>query len=175
MPTPLESLRTACTGLSRVLLSLGRGEGWAPTGCTGWAVVDLGHQLLQDARRALVALAAPAGGPADTTAAVLAVLAAAGAGRRGRALGDPGRGQPARRLRRGAAQPRRGRVLSLLSTLTVEAAVHHLDLVAHLDRPGPAAGPLAEVRRVLEGLLGQPLPGGWDDATRPAAAPAASR
>ena len=53
----------------------------------------------------------------------------------------------------------------LLSTLVVEAAVHHLDLVAHLDRPGPSAAPLAEVRRVLEGLLGAPLPGAWGDAT----------
>ena len=61
-----------------------------------------------------------------------------------------------------------GRVLTvadLLSTLTVEAAVHHLDLVLRLDRPGPAAGPLAEVRRVLEGLLGRAAAGGWDDAT----------
>ena len=57
------------------------------------------------------------------------------------------------------------RVLPLLSTLTVEAAVHHLDLVVHLDRPGPAAEPLAEVRRVLEGLLGQALPSSWDDVT----------
>ena len=35
-----------------------------------------------------------------------------------------------------------GRVLTVadfLSTLTVEAAVHHLDLVVRLDRPGPAA------------------------------------
>jgi hypothetical protein len=37
-------------------------------------------------------------------------------------------------------------VADLLSTLTVEAAVHHLDLVLRLDRPGPAAAPLAEVR-----------------------------
>jgi hypothetical protein len=57
------------------------------------------------------------------------------------------------------------RVLLLLSTLTVEAAVHHLDLVARLDRPGPAPEALAEVRRVLEGLLGGPLPVRWDDAT----------
>jgi hypothetical protein len=61
-----------------------------------------------------------------------------------------------------------GRVLTvadLLSTLTVEAAVHHLDLVLRLNRPGPSAEPLAEVRRVLEGLLGGPLPRRWDDAT----------
>jgi hypothetical protein len=56
-------------------------------------------------------------------------------------------------------------VADLLSTLAVEATVHHLDLVAHLDRPGPAAGPLAEVRRVLEALLGRPLPADWDDTT----------
>ena len=52
-----------------------------------------------------------------------------------------------------------------LSTLTVEAAVHHLDLVLRLDRPGPAAGALAEVRRVLEGLAGSALPSRWDDVT----------
>jgi hypothetical protein len=57
------------------------------------------------------------------------------------------------------------RVDDLLSTLAVEAAVHHLDLVAHLDRPGPPPGALGEVRRVLEELLGRPLPAGWDDAT----------
>jgi hypothetical protein len=32
-------------------------------------------------------------------------------------------------------------------------------------RPGPAAAPLAEVRRVLEGLLGRPLVAGRDDVT----------
>ena len=53
----------------------------------------------------------------------------------------------------------------LLSTLAVEAAVHHLDLVVRLDRPGPSPEALAEVRRVLEGLLGGPLPDGWDDGT----------
>ena len=31
--------------------------------------------------------------------------------------------------------------------------------------PGPVAAPLAEVRRVLAGLLGRPLPAGWDDVT----------
>jgi len=61
-----------------------------------------------------------------------------------------------------------GRVLTVadfLSTLVVEAAVHHLDLVVRLARPGPAAEPLAEVRRVLAGLLGAPLPDRWDDVT----------
>jgi hypothetical protein len=62
-------------------------------------------------------------------------------------------------------QGRRLVVDDLVSTLTVEAAVHHLDLVVRLDRSGPAAAPLAEVRRILAGLLGRSLPAGWDDAT----------
>jgi hypothetical protein len=37
--------------------------------------------------------------------------------------------------------------------------------VLRLDRPGPAAGPLAEVRRVLDGLAGTALPARWDDVT----------
>jgi hypothetical protein len=51
------------------------------------------------------------------------------------------------------------------SHIVVEAAIHHLDLVLRLDRPGPAPAALAEVRRVLEGLYGAPLPTSWDDAT----------
>jgi hypothetical protein len=58
----------------------------------------------------------------------------------------------------------------LLSTLAVEATVHHLDLVAPLAaraadaaQPGPAA--LHETRRVLDGLLGRAVPVAWDDVT----------
>jgi hypothetical protein len=51
---------------------------------------------------------------------------------------------------------------ALLRTLAVEAAVHHLDLEPVLpDTPGPSV--LAEVRRVLDGLLGECSPRGWDD------------
>src|SRR6185437_12368128 len=59
----------------------------------------------------------------------------------------------------------------LLSTLAVEATIHHLDLAASLcDGPDteammPAPSGLAEVRRTLDGLLGQPVPLDWDDAT----------
>jgi hypothetical protein len=66
-------------------------------------------------------------------------------------------------------------VPDLLSTLVVEATVHHLDLVRHLDRPGPAEGPLAEVRRVFEGLLGRPYRGSLTDAERAALGPLADR
>ena len=52
------------------------------------------------------------------------------------------------------------------ATLAVESAVHYLDLTAALpSAPPPDPAPLALVRRVLEGLLGSPLPGRWDDAS----------
>jgi hypothetical protein len=51
---------------------------------------------------------------------------------------------------------------SLLRTLVVEAAVHHLDLEPVLPEP-PAAHVLAEVRRTLDGLLGSEVAVGWTD------------
>jgi hypothetical protein len=60
-----------------------------------------------------------------------------------------------------------GHVLSagdLLSTLCVEATIHHLDLVAELPgAPGPAPGGLTEVRRVLDALAGEPPAVSWSD------------
>jgi hypothetical protein len=190
VPDPVSLLSTAYRDLSGVLSSLTVEEGFEPTGCAGWTAVDLGFHLLSDARRALVALHTPAAGPADTTAVdywtawrppepgddeelwstriaasvhgglpgvaaryaetSAAVAVAAGGASLTQVVGTQGRALT---------------VADLLSTLTVEAAVHHLDLVLRLDRPGPAAAPLAEVRRVLEGLLGRPLPAQWDDVT----------
>jgi hypothetical protein len=52
------------------------------------------------------------------------------------------------------------------ATLAVEAAVHYLDLTLHLPAaPPPAPAALALVRRVLDGLAGQPLPARWDDVS----------
>ena len=68
----------------------------------------------------------------------------------------------------GRAGRHQGHVLGvedLYATLAVEAAVHHLDLVVDLDRPGPGPAPLALVRRTLDGLLGRPAPVRWDDMT----------
>jgi hypothetical protein len=190
VPDVLRLLTTAYRDLSAVLSDLTAEEGWQPTGCAGWAPVDLGFHLLSDARRALVALNTPAGGPADTDAVDywtawrppapgdeeelwstriaasvhggLAGVAARYAETSSAVLVAAVRVDPAGLV---ATQGRVLTVADLLSTLVVEAAVHHLDLVLHLDRPGPAAAPLAEVRRVLEGLLGGPLPSGWDDVT----------
>jgi hypothetical protein len=190
VPDPVSLLSSAYRELSAVLSSLSVEEGFEPTGCAGWTAVDLGFHLLSDARRALVALHTPADGPADTTAVdywtawrppapgdeeelwstriaasahgglppiaaryaetTAAVVVAVGGVRLGRVVRTQGRTLT---------------VADLMSTLTVEAAVHHLDLVLRLDRPDPSAEPLAEVRRVLEGLLGRPLPDRWDDVT----------
>jgi hypothetical protein len=190
VPEPIDLLRAAYGDLATALSSLTVEEGWQPTGCAGWTPVDLGFHLLSDARRALVALNTPSPGPADRTAvdywtawrppapgddeelwstriAASVHGGLAGISRRyaetsAAVLVAAGRVGPADLV---ATQGHVLTVADLCSTLVVEAAVHHLDLVAHLDRPGPAKGPLAEVRRVLEGLLGGPLPAGWDDAT----------
>ena len=190
MSDPVSLLRTAYLDLSAVLSSLPVEEGFEPTGCAGWTPVDLGFHLLSDARRALVALHTPAAGPPDTTSVdywtawrppepgdeeelwSTRVAASVHGGISGIAT-RYAETSAAAVVAAGRADPdglvgTQGRVLTVpdfLSTLTVEAAVHHLDLVVRLDRPGPAAEPLAEVRRVLEGLLGRPLPTDWDDVT----------
>ena len=188
--TSPELLRDTHGALSAVVSDLAPEEGWQPSGCAGWAVLDLTLHLVDDARRGLVALATPAGGPATgdavaywrswqpsaeqdadvawrtrvraSVAGGLAELAAVYAETVAAVGVLAGRSRP------DALVGTQGHVLrtdDLLSTLAVEAAVHHLDLVAHLDRPGPPPEALAEVRRVLEGLCGGPLPRGWDDAT----------
>jgi hypothetical protein len=187
---PPALLREAYVPLFSVLGALDTEEGWQPTGCAGWTPVDLGFHLLGDARRALVALHTPADGPADTDAVSywtawqppadgddgdlwstrisastqggLAGIATRYAETTAAVLVAAGRVSVTSLVR---TQNRVLSVADLLSTLTVEAAVHHLDLVAHLDRPGPQQAPLAEVRRVLEGLAGGSLPARWDDAT----------
>jgi hypothetical protein len=190
MRDPVRLLSGAYRELSAVLSSLTVEEGFEPTGCAGWTAVDLGFHLLSDARRALVALHTPAHGLADTTAVdywtawrppepgdeeeLWSTRIAASA--HGGLLPIAARyaettaavAVAADWVRPGDLVLTQGRTLTvadLLSTLTVEAAVHHLDLVLRLDRPGPSPEPLAEVRRVLEGLLGGELPDRWDDVT----------
>ena len=190
MDDSLALLTTAYREVAGVLGGLQAEQAWEPTGCAGWSVVDLGFHMLSDARRALVALNTPADRPADTDAVdywrawrppepgdevelwSTRIAASVHGGLPGVA-GRYAETSAAALVAAARVDPTdligtQGRVLTVadfLSTLTVEAAVHHLDLVARLDRPGPAAGPLGEVRRVLEGLLGSPLPGRWDDAT----------
>jgi hypothetical protein len=187
---PLDLLGTAYGDLAAVLQDLSDDEAVRPTGCAGWAVLDLAQHLVFDARRGLVATATPADGTADcdavqywrdwsqsgaqaaddlwrtrvsaSVAGGIASVASAYAQTAAAALVSASRLAPTDLVRT------QGRVLSrddLLSTLVVESAVHALDLVRELDRPGPAAGPLSEVRRVLAGVLGGDLPVDWDDTT----------
>lgn len=162
-------------------------RGWTPTRLPGWTVRDLLFHLATDAQRGLVALATPAEGPADTDEIGywtawrpdtdgaqaglrgIRTMASAWSSVRGPAdlyaetgravLHAVGAADPAAVV---VTQGRRLSVTALTSTLVVEAAVHHLDLEPVLpDRP--AREVLVEVRRVLDGLLGQPVPTGWSD------------
>jgi Mycothiol maleylpyruvate isomerase N-terminal domain len=186
---PVELLRRTLGHLAALLESVTEPESWEPTGCAGWSVLDLGFHLLEDAHRALVDLATPADGLPDTDA-----VGYWRPGRPSPHDGDDlwsarvaasvqgGIARVARRHREAAAAVvvaagrlgmqdvvrSQGAVMTVaddLSSMVVEAAIHHLDLVVRLDRPGPSAGALAEVRRILEGLLGGPLPSRWDDVT----------
>lgn len=161
--------------------------GWAATKLPGWTVRDLLFHLAADCQRALVALATPAEGDADTdevsywshwqpgTPGAQAglrgtrIMASAWTSVRGPAglYVETARAVLVAAARADldsivATQGHRLSVRSLVSTLAVEAAVHALDLAPTL--PGrPADDVLTEVRRVLDGLLGSPAPRSWDD------------
>jgi Mycothiol maleylpyruvate isomerase N-terminal domain len=182
-------VRTTYDGLRNVLSRVDDETSWTATGCLGWSVRDLTHHLVLDAQRALVALHTPAGRAADTDAVGYwsgwgADPVADANGRRfvrvtasmfreweqlralheetaqavvhAASLSDPDHVV--------ATQGHALRTDDLLQTLAVEAAVHHVDLVTQLsDERGPAEGAVAEVRRVLEGLAGEPFPAEWPD------------
>lgn len=161
---------------------------WAPTGCAGWAVRDLVLHLHADAVRALVAVHTPIDRPADCDAT--SYWAAWGSDpdadeqtRRWTRVESGAHSWTALRDRYveaaaaavravGAADPAavvgtQGHAITvadLSSTLAVEATLHHLDLGASLSAPGPSAEGLAEVRRVVEALLGPAADvAGWTD------------
>ena len=164
-----------------------------PTGAAGWSVQDLLLHVLLDAQRALVACATPGPEPADVDAVGYWAARARSDGsgddggadsaharfvRRAAAAYDGPAGLLAQwRATSGAAVRAlascphdrvrtQGHVLTvadLVETLVVEAAVHHLDLVAHLpSAPPPSEEALRVVRSTLDGLLGTRLPTGWD-------------
>jgi hypothetical protein len=179
LPSPeLAALRIAYSDISTIASSLEEEDSWLPTRCLGWTVRDLLVHLLGDVQRALVALATPAAGPADRDAVtwwsgteLRTLRTIAGAWE----LEDlvrtfmettravvalAGRTPPE------ALVATRGHVLQavdLVTTLAVKAAVHHLDLVLELRRPGPRTEPLALVRCTLDSLLGHPAPTDWPD------------
>jgi hypothetical protein len=162
-------------------------QGWAATLLPGWTVRDLLLHLASDCQRALVALATPSRGPADTDEVTYwtawrpgadaaqsglrgtRIMASAWTSVRGPAGLLVETAHAVLNVARDAdpdavvsTQGHSMRVASLLHTLAVEAAVHHLDLEPVLPEP-PRPAVLAEVRRVLDGLLGTPAPAEWDD------------
>jgi uncharacterized protein (TIGR03083 family) len=185
--TASAALRIAYSDLATIAATLDEPDAWRPTRCAGWVVRDLLLHLLGDAQRGLVALATPAAGPADRDAATYWGDARSGHDpeyrelraqrmiasawgldaltrtfvETSRAVGTlAGRTAPDALV---AAQDHVLRADDLVTTLAVEAAVHHLDLVVALGRPGPRAEPLALVRRTLDALLGRPAPAEWSD------------
>ena len=187
--TAARLLAESYDALAGVVAAVPEPDSWRPTGCRGWAVRDLTYHCLCDAQRALVALHSPAAGEPDRDAVTYwsdwaPDEAGAALGRRHvrvvasmylvwEQLRDlyletahavveaASHADPAALVRT------QGHVLAvddLLSTLAVEATVHHLDMTLDLpDAYGPAESGLAEVRRVLDGLLGGQVAAGWPD------------
>jgi uncharacterized protein (TIGR03083 family) len=172
-----------------VLREVRHEQSWNPTGCEGWTVRDLAYHHLLDAQRALVALHTPAEGPADRDAVSYwrdwapDPVGAANHRRYVRVVASMfSRWDQLRDLHaetclavldaaRSAVPERlvgtQGHVLTagdLVSTLCVEATIHHLDLTTDLPGAhGPAPAGLSEVRRVLDGLVGEPVARSWAD------------
>ncbi len=164
-------------------------EGLAAPTRTDWTVAELLFHLLLDAQRALVTFVTPADQPPDTDAVsywldsdpaggdggaahARFVRAAAAAYSSPRMLvaqwteTAAAAGRAARLAPLDDVVTTQGHRLALpdvVSTLVVEAAVHHLDLTAHVPGPSVPAAALAEVRRVLVGLLRGPVPSSWSD------------
>jgi hypothetical protein len=186
--TAIGALTTAYQSLTTVAAALTADDLMRPTRCAGWAVADVLCHQLQDARRALRVFASPAGAEPDVDDVsywaawspglpgyagharhVRIAAAAYGDGELvwdwTETAGAAGRAARACPHERVATQGHVLRTADFAATLAVEAAVHYLDLTMDLpSAPPPAPEPLALVRRVLDGLSGQPGPGGWDDA-----------
>ncbi|MGW3208088.1 maleylpyruvate isomerase N-terminal domain-containing protein [Streptomyces sp. NPDC001135] len=186
---PAGAVRAAYEAASAVVSGLGDEESWLPTGCTGWAVRDLVFHCLTDAQRALVALHTPVREPVDRDAVTYwrdwrPDTVGAANGRRwvrvnasmfldfrqlqglyletlAAVVQAAETAGPAQRV------GTQGHVLTagdLMTTLAVEATVHHLDLTIRLPHaPGPAPEGLAAVRATLDGLLGRPPLPDWTD------------
>lgn len=195
---PAQVVRDAYHQLAAAVATMTDERSWLPTDCLGWAVRDLVFHCLSDAQRGLVALHTPADGEPDRDAVTYwsdwqpdPSGVGAAAGRRyvrvvasmflhaeqlrdlyvetaEAAVHAAAKADPDELI---ATQGHVLKAGDLLSTLAVEATIHHLDLAASLcGGPGaeelmPAPSGLAEVRRTLDGLLGQPVPIDWDDAT----------
>jgi Mycothiol maleylpyruvate isomerase N-terminal domain len=190
-----DALAAAYGQLTDVTGDLTEAAALLPTRCAGWAVADVLYHQLLDARRALVTFATPSPAPPDVDeVSYWRPFSAGGAvapGTEGPALHarhvrivasaySPGllaqewaetaaaavRAARACRHDVVSTQGHAITVTDFLCTLVVEATVHYLDLTVALPAaPAAAALALAQVRRVLTGLAGAPLPASWDDVT----------
>ncbi|HUA29885.1 MAG TPA: maleylpyruvate isomerase N-terminal domain-containing protein [Streptosporangiaceae bacterium] len=189
-----DALESAYRNITALADGLTDADLMLPSRCAGWAVGDVLYHQLLDARRALRTFASPAAEPPDTdqvgywrfypaqgeaaeahraenaeNARYVRIVASAyppGA------LAWEWRETSAAACRAARACTHeavttQGHVLTtadFMSTLTVEAAVHYLDLTVALpSAPPPDPDSLAIVRWVLGGLLGRSMPGEWDD------------
>jgi len=189
------ALEAVYQNITTVADGLGEADLMRPSRCAGWAVGDVLYHQLLDARRALRTFASPSAEPPDVddvgywrayspqgevapggaeAAAHARFVRIAAAAYPPGTLAWEWRETSAAACRAARACPHpavttQGYVLTtadFIATLAVEAAVHYLDLTAGLPAaPPPDAASLALVRRVLDGLLGTPVPGGWDDRT----------
>jgi hypothetical protein len=192
---PLERARDAFvaeyTQLDELAASLSDEQLLRPSRCLGWSVCDVLCHLDLGMVEILVALANPTDRPADTDyAAYWRDCCAPGEPDLGHArwirLVASAYARPdgvvrhlrltmGAALRQAQAAPAdrrlefQGHVIELgdfLATWVVEAAVHHLDLTLELpDAPPPAPASLRVTRETLDALLGEPVPGDWDDTT----------
>lgn len=184
----VDLLDTVYTAVTTVVSTLDDEGFTRRTGAAAWDVRALLFHQLCDAQRALIVLTTDDPGPADTDAvtywsawspgtpgaddhARYAVKAAA-------AYGEPSglvrqwrdtASAAVRAARRHGGQgfvATQGHVLEVgdfVHTLVVEAVVHYLDLTLEVPSARLSADAYATVLEVLAGLLGGPLPTGWDD------------
>ncbi|MFF5054455.1 maleylpyruvate isomerase N-terminal domain-containing protein [Micromonospora sp. NPDC000663] len=186
-----QALAQAYDGITATVDGLDDAALQRATRCHGWLVADLLLHVLGDAQRALVALASPVDGPADTDDVSYwrdfpgnddEAARHAWWVRRSAAAFDSPTGivrlwaetAPAAVRAATSADPTgyvttQGHVLRVpdfLATLTTEAVVHHLDLTPELP-DAPAPGPLAVRVAVatMDGLLSDDTvrPAAWDD------------
>ena len=188
-PTGGDLVRDAYATFGQVLKHIDEAAAWTPTGCIGWTVRDLTYHCLLDAQRALVALHTPA--TAQPNRDFVTYCQDWTHDERGAANGrrftrvassmflqwsqlrdvyletSTAVIQAAPTLSVDQVVRTQGHTLAsndLLRTLSVEATIHHLDLIVHLPSADkPAAFGLADVRRVLDGLLGHQVAVQWAD------------
>jgi uncharacterized protein (TIGR03083 family) len=187
----LDALEAEYMELDDVITQLSDENLLLPSACRGWTNADLIFHMLLDAQRALVTFNSPVEGPADKDfvsywngfqasnesarahARFVRISAAAHSHPKTIASRWHETALAALRNARSTSETEfvttQGHVLSItdfITTLVVEATIHHLDLVANLDRPSSPRGPaLGITSTTLDGLLQAPRPSSWNEIT----------